>query len=468
MIIIITYQDLLAVGDDEKNRMEFVRKVINAHKISDMYMTAVDADLYDRRKNKTITEYRKLLYTISGQAVDDNFSANYKLCSGFFQRLILQQNQFLLGNGVSWNNDDTDERLGNDFDTKLQEAGHYALVDGLSFGFWNLDHMEVFRLTEFAPLWDEEDGALKAGVRFWQIDPVKPLRATLYEMDGYTDYIWRADGGEVLNPKRKYVLRVRTSLVEGTEIIDGYNYPSFPIVPLWANEHRQSELIGVQQSIDAYDLIKSGFANDIDDASLIYWTINNAGGMDDIDLVNFVKHMKTIKAAVVDDDGARAESHSIEVPYASREALLDRLRADIYEDFMGLDTKSIAGGAVTATEIKAAYEPMNSKADQYEYQVIAFVKGILSLAGVDDDPSFTRSMIVNVQENIQVLVQAATYLPEDYITEKILELFGDADKAEDILKEMQEDEIERMMSDETRSRQEGDRQTPEGTGSENQ
>lgn len=439
----ITFQDLLAVGVDEKNRMEFVKKVINAHKISDEYLTAVDADLYDRRKNKTISEYRKLLYTISGQAVDDNYSANYKLCSGFFQRLILQQNQFLLGNGVSWNNDDTDERLGNDFDTKLQEAGHYALVDGLSFGFWNLDHMEVFRLTEFAPLWDEEDGALKAGVRFWQIDPVKPLRATLYEIDGYTDYIWRADGGEVLNPKRKYVLRVRTSLIEGTEIIDGYNYPSFPIVPLWANEHRQSELIGVQQSIDAYDLIKSGFANDIDDASLIYWTINNAGGMDDIDLVNFVKHMKTIKAAVVDDDGARAESHSIEVPYASREALLDRLRADIYEDFMGLDTKSIAGGAVTATEIKAAYEPMNSKADQYEYQVIAFVKGILSLAGVDDDPSFTRSMIVNVQESVDVLLSAAQHLSSEYVTQKILTLFGDIDKYDEVFGQMTEEEMNR-------------------------
>ena len=441
----LTYQDLLDVGADEKNRIEFVKKVIHAHEISPQYMTAKIANLYDRRQNHTIMEYRKLLYTISGEAVPDNYSANYKLCSAFFQRLVLQQNQYLLGNGASWNDDSTEELLGEDFDVRLQEAGHYALVDGLSFGFWNLDHLEVFRLLEFAPLWDEEDGSLKAGVRFWQIDKLKPLRATLYELDGYTDYIWRDSGAEILHPKRKYVLKLRTSAVDGTEIIDGENYPSFPIVPLWGNQAHQSELIGLQESIDAYDLIKSGFANDIDDASLIYWTINNAGGMDDVDLVNFVEHMKRVKAAVVDDDGARAEAHTLDVPYASREAILDRLRSDIYEDFMALDTKNLADGAVTATQIKAAYEPMNNKADMYEYQVISFVKGILALAGIDDDPSFTRSMIVNVQENVQTILQAATHLPDDYVTQKILELMGDADKVEDILKDIRDNEISRML-----------------------
>lgn len=441
----LTYQDLLDVGTDEKNRMEFVKKVIHAHKISPQYETAKTADLYDRRQNRTIMEYRKLLYTISGEAVPDNYSANYKLCSAFFQRLVMQQNQYLLGNGASWNEDSTEEFLGDDFDVRLQEAGHYALVDGLSFGFWNLDHLEIFRLLEFAPLWDEEDGALKAGVRFWQIDKLKPLRATLYELDGYTDYIWRDSGAEVLHPKRKYILKVRTSPAEGIEIIEGINYPSFPIVPLWANLGHQSELIGLQESIDAYDLIKSGFANDIDDASLIYWTINNAGGMDDVDLVNFVDHMKRVKAAVVDDDGARAEAHTLDVPYASREALLDRLRADIYEDFMALDTKNLASGAVTATQIKAAYEPMNNKADMYEYQIISFIKGILALAGIDDDPSFTRSMIVNVQEDIQTILQAATCLPENYVTQKVLELLGDADKVEDILEDIKNNEIERVL-----------------------
>ena len=439
----ITYQDLLALGDNEDRRMEFVRALISSHKSSDDYKEAETAVMYDEGKNKTITEYRKLLYTISGQAVEDNYSANYKICSNFFNRFITQEVQYLLGNGVSWNNDATADKLGKDFDTKLQEAGHFALVQKCAFGFWNFDHLEIFNLMEFAPLYDEEDGALKAGVRFWQIDSTKPLRATLFELDGYTNYMWIDDEGQII-PKRPYMLRIRTSPADGTEIYDGENYPGFPIVPLWGNKAHQSELTGKREAIDAYDLIKSGFANDLDDASQIYWIIQNAGGMDDVDLVKFIERMKVVKAAVVDDDGARAEAHTIDVPYAGREAILDRLRNDLYEDFMALDTKNIANGATTATQIKAAYEPINNKTDGFEYCVIDFLQRILELAGIEDDPTFTRSTIVNSQEEIQLVLQAAEYLPENYVIEKILSLLGDQDKIEDVMKQKEEEDIGRM------------------------
>ena len=463
-----TYQDLLAVGEDENERMNFVRTIIASHKNSDAYEMAKIAQEYDEKRNVTISNYQKLLYTISGQAVPDNYSANYKLCSNFFGKFVTQQNQFLLGNGVSFENDSEKAKLGTDFDSRLQQLGRYALVDRASFGFWNYDHLEAFRYTEFAPLWDEETGALASGVRFWQIDPIKPLRATLYEMDGYTEYIWRNGKGEILNPKRKYILRVRESVADGSEIIDGENYPSFPIVPLWGNTAHQSELVGIREQIDCYDLIKSGFANDLDDASQIYWTIQNAGGMDDIDLAKFIERMRTVKAAAMDEDGARAESHTLEVPYASREALLERIRNDLYDDFMALDTKNIAGGAATATQIKAAYEPINNKADMYEYCVRDFLDGIFYVAGVNSDVSFTRSTIINAQESVQVLVQAAQYLSEDYVTRKILELLGDGDKADEILQNMQDDEFRRMTEDgEDGSRQEGNGQETAGTGEEN-
>lgn len=444
----ISYQDYLKVGDSDKARMDFVLRVINEHKSSPIYKEAVNAENYYKRRNTTIVEYQKLLYTISGESVPDNFSANYKLCSGFFQRFVIQQVQYLLGNGVSWKNSGTSDRLGDRFDGQLQKIARNALIGAVAFGFWNYDHIDAFKITEFAPLFDEEDGSIKCGVRFWQIDATKPLRATFYELDGYTEYIWRKDdkggtNGEVLKDKRAYVLKVRKIPSEDVKIIDGYNYPSFPIVPLWANENHLTELTGIRSGIDAYDLIKSGFANDLDDASQIYWTIQNAGGMDDIDLVNFIKHMKTVKAAVVEDTGARAESHSIEVPYESREALLDRLRSDLYDDAMALDTKNIADGAVTATQIKAAYEPLNEKTDMFEYQVIDFISAILELAGIDDEPTFTRSVIVNQQETIEVLTQAAQYLSEGYITEKILTVLGDGDRIDEILNDMDEESADR-------------------------
>ena len=420
--------------------MDFIKQAINAHKSTDFYKIAKTADLYDRHLNVTISEYQKLLYTVTGQVVPDNFSANYKLKTRFFNRFVVQQNQFLLGNSIVWEKEDTADKLGEDFNRRLKEAGKAALVCGVSFGFWNMDKLQVFSLLEFVPLYDEENGALRAGIRFWQVADDKPLRATLYEEDGYTDYIWIKGEGQVLADKRKYIENIRYSEIDGLEIYAGENYPTFPIVPFWGNPAKQSELVGIQEQIDCYDLIKSGFANNVDDASMIYWTIQNAGGMDDVDLAQFVEHMKTIKAAVVSDTGAKAESHTIEAPYASREALLDRLRKDLYEDYMALDTQNIAGGAVTATQIKAAYEPMNEKADQYEDCVREFIQGILSLAGVEDKPTFTRSILVNAQEEVATVVGAAAYLDEEYVTRKILTILGDGDKADEVLSRITADD----------------------------
>ncbi len=446
----LTYQDFLQVPDNDKDRIEFIRRCINQHKTTKLYITAQIADEYDRHLNRTIRDYQKLLYDVTGKAIPDNWSANYKMASSFFNRFITQENQYLLGNGVTWANEGTAEKLGDDFDTQLQKAGRMALWGAVSFGFFNYDHMDCFSVLEYVPLYDEETGAMMAGIRFWQVDPQKPLRATLYEIDGYTDYIYNTreeKDGQVLHAKRSYILKTRTSEADGTEIYDGENYPSFPIVPLWGNPHKQSELVGIREQIDCYDLIKSGYANNVDEGSLIYWTLNNAGGMSDVDLAEFVQKMKTLHAAATDTD-VQAESHNLEAPYQSRESLLAKLRSDLYEDAMALDIKDIANGAITATQIKAAYEPLNSKVDQYEYCVREFLKGILAVAQIDDEPSFSRSVIVNSQEEIQLVLQASEYLDGAYATRKILTLLGDGDLADEMVDKLDADEIDRWEEEE--------------------
>ena len=442
----ITYQDMQKEMEHGTKIVDFIKSAIEKHKGTPEYVMASVADAYNRHRNLTIMQYQKFLYLASGKAVVDNYSANYKLRTNMFNRLVRQQNQYLLGNGVKWDKKETANKLGDDFDNKLQDAGEKAIVHGEAFGFWNLDHVEIFSLLEYVPIVDEETGAMKAGIRFWQIDESHPLRATFYELDGYTEYIWRKEsqnGGEELAAKRSYQLKTKGTEADGMEIVGGENYPTFPIVPLWANKYKQSEFEGMRENIDAYDLIKSGFCNNVDDASEVYWIIQNAGGMDDIDIAEFLQKLKTKHAANVDDDQT-VESNTINIPTEAREKLLDRLRADIYEDFMALDTKNIANGAVTATQIEAAYEPVNEKADGYEYCILEFIKEICRLAGVEDNPTFTRSVIVNATEIIQDILQAAPYLSAEYVTEKILTVLGDGDKAEAVLKAIDSEDINRF------------------------
>lgn len=440
----ITYQDLLEKSGSEQDKMAFVRMCISTHEASELYQTAKDAYEYNCHRNVTIREYQKLLYKVTGEAIPDNYSANFKMACRHFHRFITQEVQFLLGNGVTWGQEGTEEKLSSKrypFDNQLQDIAKKALWGGVAFGFFNLDHIEVFSILEFVPLYDETNGSLMAGIRYWQLDSSKPLRATLYEIDGYTEYEWSKSGNQIIQEKRSYALKTQTTEADGTIVYDGENYDGFPIVPLWANQEHQSELVGLREQIDCYDLIKSGFANTVDEASYVYWTLTNAGGMNEVDLATFISRMKTIHAATLDDYGARAESHMQEAPYASREALLDRLDKDLYRDAMALDINNIASGAVTATQIRAAYEPLNSKCDGFEYCVLNFIQGILALAGIEDEASFTRSMIVNTQEEIQVLLQAAAFLPQDYVTTKILDLMGDGDQTQTLLEQKDADDL---------------------------
>lgn len=455
-----TYQDLRK----NRDRPAFIIAAINEHKASEMYRIAYDAELYDRQLNVTIMSYQKLLYTVSGKAVPDNYSANHKVASNFFNRFITQENQYLLGNGVMLENEANKERLGAHFDAKLQQAGRNALVDGVSFVFWNLDHIEVFSLTEFVPIYDEETGALMAGIRYWQVDSDKPMRATLYEMDGYTDYIKRKDKPlAVQTEKRTYKRIVRQSAADGVQVEPGDNYPGFPIIPLWGNPHHQSEFVGLRENIDAYDLIKSGFANDLDDCTQIYWLLKNAGGMSDTDIAQFLDRVRTTRAAAITDgdDGATAEPHTIEIPYASRVAYLDRLEQDMYNDFQALNVTSLSAAAKTATEINAAYQPFDNKVDQYEYCVLEFLEKLFALIGIDDTPTFTRNRIANRTEEMQMLMLAAPYLDDEYITHKACAIMGDHDAAEDILKRKDAETLDRFDGKEE-SQQQEEQEPPEG------
>ena len=440
-----TYQDFLEVAEkSDRERMEFVLSAINNHKDSDLYKQAVIAKEYDAHRNVTIANFQKLLYTLNGKVIPDNYSPNYKLRSNFFANFITQETQYLLGNGVTLKKEENKAKLGALFDTRLQDAAHDALVGGVSYGFWNLDHLEVFDVTEFVPLLDEENGALRSGIRFWQVCTSKPLRATLFEPDGFTQYI-RRSGEEmmILEPKRGYVAVEATSEIDGTELLAYQNYPGFPIIPMYGNRAKQSELVGQREAIDCYDLIKSGFANTVDDASVIYWTISNAGGMDEIDMARFKESMRRIGVGLVDDDGAKAEAHTITIPVEAREALLSRISDDLYRDFQMLDVTKLQGGQKTATEINAAYQSMDNKVDQFEYCVIDFLQALFKIVGIEDEPSFTRSKVTNQLEQTQMVLLAANYLDDETILNKLPWLTQE--EVAEILKRKAAEDIERSF-----------------------
>ncbi len=141
-----TYQDLLDCGEDEKRRTVFLLGAINDHKASGQYKTALAAQKYYDGENPTINEYEKILYDMQGKAHLDMYTANHKIASRFFGFVVDQLVNYLLGNGVTFSMGTDQKRLGRDFDQKVSLAAEYAAVGGVSFGFFNLDHLEIFRI----------------------------------------------------------------------------------------------------------------------------------------------------------------------------------------------------------------------------------------------------------------------------------------------------------------------------------
>ena len=415
-----TYQDFIS-DSTNSGLTKAVESVLNGYWASTLYKTAVDADEYDAQRNTTIMQFMKVLYTAKGQPYIDLTSANNKITSNFFARLNTQRKTYSLGNGVFFKEESTKLRFEDDFDRKVQKAGYAALIHGVSYIFLNLNRLDIFKATEFAPLWNEETGELMAGVRWWRIDAKKPLMVELYEPDGVTKLKKDKDGELVITAeKQPYKLNVQTMAAEeGIDIISGENWDgALPIIPCYGSRLKQSTLVGMKAQIDSYDLIRSGFADDLTDCSEIYWIINGAGASTEADLERFRNRLKTTHMASMVDEEVTATPYTQEIPYAARQTYLDSIRAGIYEAYGGLDVHTIAAGA-TNDHIDAAYQPVDEQADDYEECISDAICALLKLMGIDDAPTFKRNRISNEREQVDMVISCADYLDEETVLRKL-------------------------------------------------
>ena len=141
----ITWQDYLRSPDPRRLLPEAVRR----YRSSDEFRTALDANAYFRGENptvarKTVLRVKKLRRlgadgrTRSASALTD--VVGNRIGSAFLQRLVTQQSQYLLGNGVTLQDPDLKRMLGTDFDRCLADLGERALLHGVAWLYWNVDH----------------------------------------------------------------------------------------------------------------------------------------------------------------------------------------------------------------------------------------------------------------------------------------------------------------------------------------
>lgn len=441
-----TYDDWLAAPEDKR---ELIGQVVNAYKASPEFKHALTAQHYFDTENEKIKEKYVVqlgAYEHKAAVLDDDGNplhdgngkpiyetktvksetkvAGTRLSSGFFFRLVVQQNQYLLANGVTLKDAELKKKLGRAFDTALSSIGEKALVDGVCWGFWNKDHLEVIRAVKdyssgAVALLSEVDSVPRVLIQFWRISSGKPLYVRTFEPEGVTLYKSGEDGKLIVEHPRMPYLVTTTRDAAGVVSSSGSNYRgSLPVVPLYANPERRSELTeAIKSKIDCFDRIASDFGDNLQMANDIYWVLNNFGGSSK-EILATLAQIRELKAIANISDGtgggSTAEPHTFEVPYAARQIALGILKDEIYFDFMGLDTNSITGGSLTNVAIRAASTDLNLKCDRYEWQAFDFVQGVLRIQGVEtEDISFTRRSLENETETIENIYRAAEDLDRE-------------------------------------------------------
>lgn len=411
-----TFQDWQTMGAGP----ETARKIVDSYRASAFFRDALNANRYFDGDNPTLADKYVVRVNVREQTTEDGFKKNTaerkevagnRIPSAFLRRFVCQQNQFLLSNGVTLQDSALKGRLGRGFDVVLQQLGEKALLHGVSYGYWNLDHLEAIPAAVDANsgcvgLLDEMTGAVGAAIQFWQLSGTRPMYMRVFEPDGVTVYKHYKGEYTEEHHKRAYKLSVRVDGL-GQTVIGGENYSGLPLVPLYANDEHTSELTpSIKAKIDLYDRIISDFGDNLERANDVYWVLNNFGGSTN-EALRVIQEIQEIKLAmsIKSDDGAGASSaqpHTIEVPYAARQVALDLLEKALYQDAMAMSMTELTGGSLTNVAIQTAMTNLNLKCDHFEWQCFAFVQQVLHLMGVEtEEISFQRQTIVNRSETVQ-------------------------------------------------------------------
>lgn len=416
------WQEQVANGKQE----DFILAVISAYKSSDDFKTAKIAEgYYSSEKteidSKVVLQAKKI--TVHNEKDNTNKSmmtnqeiVGNRIASNFFRRFVNQENSFLLGNGVTLADEGTKKKLGTGFDKHVANLGKRALIDGVSWGFWNNDHLEEIpaytdALSGAVSLLDEMSSEPGVFIQFWQLEANRPQYIRLFETDGMTMYKYEDNKLEIIVPKRAYVLKIAKNAIQ-TEIVGEENYNMLPVIPLYANGEKRSELTkSLKSKIDLYDRIASDFGDNLDRANEVYWVLNNFGGSIS-DVCDTLEQIQKLKAVINMSDGtgnaSTAEPHTIEVPYQARQTALSILKKEMYSDAMALDMDELTGGSLTNVAIKAAMTNLNLKCDDFEWEVFSFVQKVLRLIGIEtEEIKFKRRELVNDAEIVQSVQQMA-------------------------------------------------------------
>lgn len=362
--------------------------------------------------------------------ITNPFVANNRVAYGIFHDIVSQKVNTLLHEIPYINTTQSiDEKYREQFGFALKNAGIEASICGESFIYQDNDgNFTVFDTADCIPFYDNQTGVLRLLIRFFlkqgEFSKKRSTIAEVYTEEGLK--VYEKKGSTItLISDTPYKFIKETSIIMSK--VKGISLSKLPIAIFKNNEDSKSDLTpSIKAKIDVIDLVQSGFINNIEDFSDVFWVIKKMpnGAMDDDDYADFFANINKTKKLFVEE----ASPEQFNIPHEARSKAVEMLKQEIIEEAGILDTERLAATQLTTVAIKAASIKLEQKVSDFEWFANETARALVQTyqeynnLKFDFEIDFTRLLITNTTEMIDNLLKVREDISQETFLESLKKL----------------------------------------------
>ena len=384
-----SFQKEYPTAQSEESFLKKLVKLITTYQGSAERSAIIDIKNYVDGNNTFITNYKKMIWSDDAkQLVENIYAPNFKTSYNFLSNYTSQIVNALYGEVPEI--DGIEKKTAKKMGFAGQSATFEALVCGYSFTYEGInDNFIVFKTEDCIAFLDDFTNEIVRFVRFWnkKINAKEYLFFELYDENGLTTYIYDNSKVEVWKEFKGYKTVVTKSALTNEANIKTLG--KLPIVLHRANQYLTSIFTNnLRFKIDLIDLIESGLANNIEEFSDVWMSINVPSATQE-DVQRIKDTARKAKAIIFagSDDRNSVGFNTLDIPYQARQTAVNMLKEELVEDAGIIDFKQISGQA-TATEINARTYKLKQKVSQVEWFADEYFEELVELWQIYNDVSF--------------------------------------------------------------------------------
>ncbi|MBE3140000.1 MAG: phage portal protein [Thermoplasmata archaeon] len=394
-------------------------------------------------------------YNIDGIRQQYINKVNNKISHPFHKILVDQKVAYICGNPLTLSvsedeqketvEDAISEYLGSRFDECISEQIKGACNKGFETIHFYVDpdgelQYVIVPAEQIIPIYDTQyQNELLYVMRYYQVENItsknngvienqKRYKVEWWDKTGVTYYIENESGkfgldpSYTVNPAKHWQVAYQANDESEQEIVGSGSWGKVPFVILWNNEDEKNDLHPIKDLMDAFDKVKSGFCNDIEEFNKLLFVLKGFEGLKGEDVPGqtklelFIKNFIEEGAIVVGEDGSVTPIKG-DIPLEARKLFLELTKEEIFYFGQGVDvSQTKLGSDPSGVALKFMYSNLDMKAnrlilklksmlDEFVWFIVEWVNNTkgMQLDSSIIDFVITKAQIFNEKEKVDML-----------------------------------------------------------------